>query len=62
MKRASSNKKDEGAGGHEKYRGLQNLRTLARNKVFLMRSIALGKEAFGLPEKEVPKLTTNFIR
>lgn len=35
--------------------------TLARNMTFLMKSIALGKEKFGLPEKEewVP---TNFIR
>ena len=29
--------------------------------IFLMRSIALGKEAYGLPEKEVRK-GTNFIR
>ncbi len=42
--------------------GMQNLRTLARNMVFLMRSIALGKEAFGLPPKEEPKIATNFIR
>lgn len=42
--------------------GMQNLRTLARNMVFLMRSIALGKEAYGLPEKETPKIATNFIR
>ena len=41
--------------------GLQTLRTLARNMVFLMKSIALGKEKFGLPEKEAP-LKTNFIR
>ena len=41
--------------------GLQNLRTVARNMVFLMRSIALGKEAFGLPLKE-PRVATNFIR
>lgn len=32
--------------------GLQTMRTLARNMVFLMKSIALGKEKFGLPEKE----------
>ena len=41
--------------------GLQTMRTLARNMTFLMKSIALGKEAFGLPEKE-PRQATNFIR
>lgn len=41
--------------------GLQGMRTLARNMVFLMRSIALGKERYGLPEKEVFQ-RTNFIR
>jgi multimeric flavodoxin WrbA len=41
--------------------GLQMMRTLANNMVFLMKSIALGKEQFGLPEKEAPK-RTNFIR
>lgn len=41
--------------------GRQVMRTLARNMVFLMKSIALGKEAFGLPEKE-PRVSTNFIR
>ena len=41
--------------------GLQMMRTLARNMVFLMKSIALGKEQFGLPEKE-PPVRTNFIR
>ena len=41
--------------------GLQSMRTLAENMVFLMRSIALGKEAFGLPERE-PIIRTNFIR
>ena len=41
--------------------GLQMMRTLARNMAFLMKSIKLGKEKFGLPEKE--KVTpTNFIR
>ena len=30
------------------------MRTLARNMTFLMKSIALGKEKFGLPEKEEP--------
>ncbi|MBR1384208.1 MAG: flavodoxin family protein [Ruminococcus sp.] len=41
--------------------GLQTVRTLARNMVFLMRSIALGKEKYGLPEQE-PWQGTNFIR
>jgi hypothetical protein len=37
------------------------MRTLARNMSFLMKSIALGKERYGLPEKEAP-VATNFIR
>ena len=41
--------------------GLQTMRTLARNMVFLMRSIELGKEKFGLPEKE-EWVATHFIR
>lgn len=41
--------------------GLQTMRTLARNMSFLMKSIALGKEKFGLPEKE-KKVATNYIR
>ncbi len=41
--------------------GMQTMRTLARNMVFLMKSIALGKEAFGLPEKE-RHVFTNYIR
>ena len=41
--------------------GLQGMRTLARNMSFLMKSIALGKEKYGLPEKE-KKVFTNFIR
>ena len=41
--------------------GMQQMRTLARNMSFLMRSIALGKEKYGLPEKEV-HAWTNFIR
>lgn len=32
--------------------GLQIMRTLARNMSFLMKSIELGKEKYGLPEKE----------
>lgn len=41
--------------------GLQIMRTLARNMSFLMKSIALGKEMYGLPEKETVQ-RTNFIR
>ena len=41
--------------------GLQTMRALARNMTFLMRSIALGKEQFGLPEVEKREIT-NFIR
>ncbi len=41
--------------------GLYTMRTLARNMTFLMKSIALGKEQLGLPEKE-PRVWTNFIR
>ena len=41
--------------------GMQTMRTLARNMSFLMKSIALGKEQFGLPEKE-RHAWTNFIR
>ncbi|MBQ7529644.1 flavodoxin family protein [bacterium] len=40
---------------------LQTMRTLARNMTFLMKSIALGKEKFGLPEKE-EWVATHFIR
>ena len=41
--------------------GRQTMRTLARNMAFLMKSIALGKEQFGLPEKE-ERISTSFIR
>ncbi len=41
--------------------GLQTVRALARNMSFLMKSIALGKEKYGLPEKE-PWVATHFIR
>lgn len=40
--------------------GKQTMRTLARNMTFLMKSIALGSEKYGLPEKE-PRVATNFI-
>ena len=45
----------------EDLEGLQTMRTLANNMIFLMKSIELGKEKFGLPEKE-KKISTNFIR
>ena len=41
--------------------GMQTMRTLARNMSFLMKSIALGKSQYGLPERETPQVT-NFIR
>ena len=41
--------------------GLQTMRTLARNMTFLMRSIQLGREKYGLPEREAPQ-RTHFIR
>lgn len=52
------NKAEEAAEDKE---GLQMMRTLARNMAFLMKSIALGKEKYGLPEKE-QKINTNFVR
>ncbi len=41
--------------------GLQVMRVLGRNMAFLIKSIRLGKDTFGLPEKE-PHQFTNFIR
>lgn len=41
--------------------GLQGMRTLAKNMSFLLKSVALGKEKYGLPERE-PFMPTNFIR
>ena len=41
--------------------GLQTMRVLARNMAFLMKSIALGKEKYGLPEKE-EHIFTHFVR
>ena len=41
--------------------GMQVMRVLARNMVFLMKSIALGKEQVGLPEEE-ERVWTNFTR
>ena len=40
--------------------GLQTMRTLGKNMAFLIKSIALGKEKYGLPERE-PQILTNFI-
>lgn len=45
----------------EDLEGLQTMRTLARNMTFLMKSIALGKEKYGLPAKEEWQ-PTHFIR
>lgn len=41
--------------------GLQTMRTLAKNMIFLMKSISLGVQEFGLPEVEKPE-HTNFIK
>lgn len=41
--------------------GMQMMRYLARNMTFLMKSIALGKEQYGLPERE-KRIFTNFVR
>ncbi len=40
--------------------GKQTMRTLASNMTFLMKCIALGKEAYGLPAVE-DRVSTNFI-
>ena len=41
--------------------GLQTMRTLAEKMTFLIKSIALGKEKYGIPEKEL-QIMTNFIK
>ena len=41
--------------------GLRTVRVLAENMSFLMKSIALGKEKYGLPKLE-DRVATNFIR
>ena len=46
---------------NEDAEGMQTMRTLALNMSFLMKSIALGKERYGMPEYE-PFNPTNFIR
>ena len=51
-------KKDD---AYEDLEGLQQMRTLARNMIFLMKSIELGKKEFGVPERE-KGIATNFIR
>lgn len=45
----------------EDLEGLQTMRALASNIIFLMRSIALGKEKYGLPSKE-KRVATDFIK
>ncbi len=42
--------------------GRQVMRVLARNMVFLMQSIVLGKKELGLPKPEEPRVWTNFTR
>lgn len=41
--------------------GMQTMRNLARNMAFMIKSISLGKEKYGLPQKE-SSARTNFIR
>ena len=41
--------------------GKRTMRVLAKNMSFLIKSIALGKEKYGLSEKE-PRAVTNFIK
>ena len=52
--------REKGEAGQD-LEGLQTMRTLAKNMTFLMKSIALGKEKYGLPEKE-EHLWTHYIR
>lgn len=52
--------RDKGQAAEDE-EGLQTLRVLARNMTFLMKSIALGKEKYGLPEKEA-RIYTNFVK
>ena len=42
--------------------GLQTMRRLGKNMAFLIKSIQLGKEQFGLPTLDEPLQMTNFIR
>jgi multimeric flavodoxin WrbA len=41
--------------------GLRTMRVLGKNMVFLIKSIAMGKQEYGLPEEE-QRVFTNFIR
>ena len=41
--------------------GMQTMRELARNMVFMIKSLSLGKEKYGLPQKELP-VKTSFVR
>ena len=52
--------KDKGQANEDE-EGLQTMRVLARNMSFLIKSIALGKEKFGLPAKET-RIYTNFVK
>ena len=48
--------------GNVDQEGRQVMRVLARNMVFLMKSIALGKKEIGIPQPEDPRVWTNFTR
>lgn len=48
--------------GNVDQEGRQVMRVLARNMVFLMKSIALGKKEIGIPQAEEPRVWTNFTR
>ncbi len=41
--------------------GMQTMRQLARNMAFMIKSFALGRERYGIPEEE-PRVETHFIR
>ena len=51
--------RDKGEAQEDK-EGLYTIRMLAKNMIFLMKAIALGKEKYGLPVKE-QRAVTNFI-
>lgn len=46
----------------EDQEGMQTMRQLGLNMAFLIKSIALGKEQFGLPTLDEETLWTNFVR
>lgn len=52
--------KSEGEALQDK-EGIYTIRMLAKNLAFLVKSINLGKEKYGLPKKEKREIT-NFIR